>query len=73
MSQLYGTQCMLCDLGAVKTLVRLLYYKTVDIQYLAVDTLQSVSKLKKGRKLIRLYGGIPIMVRTKNTLHLQIT
>lgn len=67
MSQNYGVQCSLCDLDAVKPLVSILLFENkVSIRSLAAATLQNISKLRKGRKLIRLNEGVRILVRTKN-------
>lgn len=64
MSLQYGAQCSLCHLGAVKLLISiLLLKKSMTVRYLATDTLRNISKLRIGRKLIRLNGGIQILVR----------
>lgn len=64
MSQQYGAQCSLCHLDAVKLLISiLLLKKNITVRYLATDTLRNISKLRIGRKLIRLSGGVQILVR----------
>jgi len=63
MSQHYGIQCALCKLDAVKPLINILLFKNnYNVKYLASETLQNIAKLRRGRKLIRLSGGIKIMV-----------
>lgn len=70
MAQQYGARCSLCDLDAVKPLLSiLLFKKNVILRYLAADTLCNLAHLKRGRKLIRLRGGIDILVR----IHHRIT
>lgn len=65
MSIEYASQCSLCNLGAIKPLINiLLFYKNIYLHYLAIKTLYNISKIRKGRKLIRLCGGIPIIVGT---------
>lgn len=70
MSQLYGTKHSLCNLGAVQVLINLLSSKSIDVQNMSADTLANISKVKKGRKLMRKLGGIPMMViyRTRDTM-----
>lgn len=70
MSENYGIQCSLCNLDVVKPLVSiLLFEKNVTVKSIAAATLQNISKLRRGRKLIRLNNGIRILVRTKNILN----
>lgn len=67
MSQHYGIQCTLCKLDAVKSLINILLFKNnYNVKYMASETLQNIAKLRRGRKLIRLSGGIKIMVHTLN-------
>ncbi|XP_025200518.1 armadillo repeat-containing protein gudu-like [Melanaphis sacchari] len=67
MSQHYGIQCSLCKLDAVKPLINiLLFINNYNVKYLASETLQNIAKLRKGRKLIRLSGGIKIIVQMMN-------
>jgi len=69
MSKQYGNQCSLCNLDAVRPLISiLLLNKNVTLQNLAMSTLFNISKLRKGRKLIRISSGIPIIVGTINIL-----
>lgn len=73
MAPYYGIQCTLCNLDAVKPLVNiLLFKKNGDLQYLAADTLQNISRLRRGRKLIRLSGGIHILVRSDDMFNIPI-
>ncbi|VVC37191.1 Armadillo-type fold,Armadillo,Armadillo-like helical [Cinara cedri] len=68
MAQQYGARCSLCDLDAIKPLLSiLLFKKNVILRYLAADTLRNLAHLKRGRKLIRLRGGIDILVHTMDT------
>lgn len=63
MSSYYGVQSQLCDLNAVKPLIGILLFENnPELKRIAVDTLHNISKLKKGRKLIRLTGGIRLLV-----------
>lgn len=67
MSEQYGSQCSLCNLDAVKPLINILFLnKNVIIKDLAANTMVNISKLKKGRQLIRISGGIPVIVGTFN-------
>ncbi|XP_016657738.1 armadillo repeat-containing protein gudu-like [Acyrthosiphon pisum] len=67
MSQHYGIQCSLCTLDAVKPLINILLFKNnYKVKYLASETLQNIAKLRRGRKLIRLSGGIKTMVQMMN-------
>jgi len=67
MSQHYGIQCSLCTLDAVKPLIAILLFKNnYKVKYLASETLQNIAKLRRGRKLIRLSGGIKTMVRMES-------
>jgi hypothetical protein len=74
MSENYGIQCSLCNLDVVKPLVSiLLFEKNVTVKSIAAAILQNISKLRKGRKLIRLNNGIRILVRAKNILNILIS
>ncbi|XP_060844548.1 armadillo repeat-containing protein gudu-like [Rhopalosiphum padi] len=67
MSQHYGIQCSLCKLDAVKPLMNIMLLKNnYNVKYLASETIYNISKLRRGRKLIRLSGGIKIMVAMIN-------
>lgn len=67
MSQHYGIQCSLCKLDAVKPLIAILLFKNnYKVKYLASETLQNIAKLRRGRKLIRLSGGIKTIVRMES-------
>lgn len=63
MSTHYGVKSQLCDLNAVKPLMGILLFENnPEIKRITVDTLYNISTLKKGRKLIRLNGGIHHLV-----------
>lgn len=67
MSELYGAQCALCDLNAVDPLLNLVMSdkKNIVDQFLAAETLRNIAKLRKGRKLIRIKGGVRLLVRAR--------
>lgn len=67
MSILYGAQCSLYKLDAIRPLLSILLLKknNVAVRYMAAETLGNVAKLRKARKLIRIHGGVWIMVGAK--------
>lgn len=62
LSKNHGVQKEITNLGAVQLLVRLLKGPEPQFQCLAANTIANLARVSRTRKIVRMFGGIPIMV-----------